>query len=98
MSNHTIKVDAVFHSWLAGTVDGLPYAVKVCDEKSEYGIDGGKIIKLYLFNITGKREVATYERGWMKYPIHRYEDSMDALIAYCCDIPSADRQNYETDE
>ena len=30
---HTITVEARPHNWLTGTADGLPYAVKVCDEK-----------------------------------------------------------------
>lgn len=96
MNRHTITADAVLHNWLAGTVDGLPYAVKVCDEKSEYGIDGGRVIKLYLFAADTDCEIAAYERGWAKYPSRRYEDSMDALIAYCGELPSADHWSFET--
>ena len=83
MNGHTIKIDVVFQKWLAGTVDGLPYAVKICNEKSEYGIDGGRIIKLYLFSADGEQEIVTYERGWAKYPAQKYEDIMDTLIDYC---------------
>ncbi|MBR1566454.1 MAG: hypothetical protein IJ649_06795 [Oscillospiraceae bacterium] len=97
MKNHTITVDTVLHNWLAGTVDGLPYAVKVCDRQSEYGIDGGRIIKLYLFSGKGpEREITTYERGWAKYPSRRHESSVDALIAYCEALPSVDRWNFES--
>ncbi len=44
MAEHTITVEARPHNWLTGTVDGLPYAVKVCDDASEYGIDAGRVI------------------------------------------------------
>ena len=91
MDGHAITVDAIFRNWIIGSVDGLPYAVKVCDIDSEYGIDEGRIIKLYLFAEAGERELATYERGWDQYPALAYEDSMDALIAYCGKLPSADR-------
>lgn len=86
MTEHTITVDASAHNWLTGTVDGLPYAVKVCDEASEHGIDAGRVIKLFLYT-EGEREIAAYERGWIKYPVPRYEGSMDALIAYCEKLP-----------
>lgn len=95
---HEITVDTALGSWLAGTVDGLPYAVKVCDVKSEFGIDNGHVIKLYLFAADGEREIVTYERGWAKYPAGRYEDSMDALIAYCEALPPAGNRVVETGE
>ena len=91
MDGHTMTVDAVFHNWIVGSVDGLPYTVKVCDVESEYGIDEGRIIKLYLFAADGEKEIATYERGWGKYPALKYEASMDALIKYCGRLPSADK-------
>ena len=43
-----ITSDAGAHNWLTGTVDGLPYAVKVWDEASEHGIDNGRVIKLLI--------------------------------------------------
>ena len=94
MDGHRIKVDTVFRNWLVGSVDGLPYAVKVCDIASEYGIDEGRIIKLYLFAADGEREIAAYERGWMNYPALKYEDAIDALIDYCARLPNADRWVY----
>ena len=48
----TLKVhDSIFHYWL-----------KVYDENSQYGIDGGKVSKLMLKR-NGKI-VANYDRGW----------------------------------
>ena len=37
MSEHPITIDCVWRNWLGGTIDGLPFAVKVCDANSSYG-------------------------------------------------------------
>ena len=48
----SLKVyNSVFHYWL-----------KVYDEGSQYGIDGGKVSKLMLKR--GGKTVANYDRGW----------------------------------
>ena len=95
MDEHTITIDAAFRNWLTGTADGLPYAVKVCDVNSDCGIDNGRIIKLFLLTADGKREIATYERGWVKYPSRKYEDSMNALIDHCATLPKADEPTFQ---
>ena len=91
MGEHKIIVENVLQNWIAGTADGLPFAVKVCGERSEYGIDNGRVIKLYLFSPDGEREIVTYERGWIKYPAPVYEDIMDALITCCDALPPAEQ-------
>ncbi len=61
----SIKVhESVFHYW-----------IKVFEEGSEFGIEGGKISKLML-----KRDgqvVCNYERGWDKKPV-----DPDTQLAY----------------
>ena len=48
----SLKVyDSIFHYWL-----------KVYDEASQFGIDGGKVSKLMLKR--GDTVVANYDRGW----------------------------------
>ena len=84
---YKITIEARPHNWLTGTADGLPYAVKVCNEQSKHGIDNGRIIKLFLYAEDGEQEIAAYERGWIKYPTPKFEDSMDALISYCEKLP-----------
>ena len=31
MPEHTITTDCVWRNWLGGTIDGLPFAAKICD-------------------------------------------------------------------
>ena len=90
MPEHPITIDCVWRNWLGGTVDSLPFAVKVCDVNSSYGIDNGRVIKLFLYSEDGERELAAYERGWSIYPSGSIEASMDALIAYCASLPNAE--------
>ena len=90
MSEHSITIDCIWRNWLGGTVDGLPFAAKVCNICSEFGIDNGRVIKLFLYTENGEQEIAAYERGWSVYPSGSVEDSMDALIAYCANLPKAE--------
>ena len=90
MPEHEITTDFVWRNWLGGTVDGLPFAVKICDVCSPDGIDNGRVIKLFLYAQDGEQEIAAYERGWSVYPSGAVEASMDALLAYCATLPHAE--------
>lgn len=48
--------------WTKGKIDGFNYQVKHFDEGSVFGIDEGKISKLWIAK-DGKT-VANYDRGW----------------------------------
>ncbi len=43
MPEHTITTDCVWRNWLGGTIDGLPFAAKICDVNSPYSIDNGRV-------------------------------------------------------
>ena len=90
MPEHGITIDCVWRNWLGGTVDGLPFAAKICDVNSPDGIDDGRVLKLFLYTGDGEQEIAAYERGWSTYPSGEVEASMDALIAYCASLPPAE--------
>lgn len=77
-------------NWFIGTIGGYPFQVKVTEEDSEWGIDNGRIIKLF---VTEKPdpdhpsrsldELISYERGWDTYPESpELEDIIDALYEY----------------
>ena len=59
------------------------YQVKAFDKGSEYGINGGKISKLWI-RLDGK-VIASYERGW---DIKPDENSQVEQIAYCIVLES----------
>ena len=48
--------------WKSGMIDGYYYEVKVYAEGSVFGIDEGKISKLYLKK--GDLVIANFDRGW----------------------------------
>lgn len=49
--------------WRYGTIDGFQYEAKVYDNPSIFGINQGRISKLYIYGKRGKI-LAMYERGW----------------------------------
>ena len=52
--------------WTSGKIDGFCFEIKHFEEGSEFGIDGGRISKLWIGK--GGREYAHYSRGWDIYP------------------------------
>ena len=55
MPEHTITTDCVWRNWLGGTVDGLPFAAKICDVNSPDGIDNRRVLKLFLYTEGGEQ-------------------------------------------
>jgi len=77
------------NNWYIGTIGGFPFQAKVTAEDSEWGIDNGRIIKLFITKppegeSRGGEEIVSYERGWDVYPENNpeYEDLIDALHEY----------------
>ncbi|HJI29630.1 MAG TPA: hypothetical protein OIL76_06230 [Veillonellaceae bacterium] len=52
--------------WAKGESNGMKYEVKHYDQGSEWGIDGGRISKLYIGK--GGITLCAYERGWDIHP------------------------------
>jgi len=58
-------------TWYVGRVDGRHFEALVFAEPSQYGIDGGRVSKLYLWTgpkRKGGEESAVFERGWELEP------------------------------
>ena len=49
-----------------GKTNGYKYVIKYFENGSEFGINGGRISKLWLEN--DGQTVANYDRGWDIYP------------------------------
>lgn len=43
---------------------GWEVEAKVYDEPSKYGIDGGRVSKLYVFDTEREECICNYDRGW----------------------------------
>lgn len=76
------------NNWFIGTIGEYPYQVKVTAEDSAWGINEGRIIKLFVTDMPtdenpGKNEIIAYERGWSTYPkTSEHEEILDALYEY----------------
>ena len=76
------------NNWFVGTIGGYPYQVKVTAEDAQWGINEGRIIKLFVTDMPtdenpGKTEIIAYERGWSVYPnTSEHKEILDALYEY----------------
>ena len=76
------------NNWYIGTISGYAYQVKLSAEDSPFGIQDGRIIKLFVTDMPtddnpGKTEIIAYERGWSTYPTTtEHEEILDALYEY----------------
>ena len=86
MADHKIAVCSMDGLWLKGTVDDYGFCAKVCDEASGFGIDCGRVIKLYAQRADGK-EIFSYERGWDKRPRGAHKGVAQALVRFCESLP-----------
>jgi hypothetical protein len=58
-------------AWYVGRVDGSHFEALVFVKPSHYGIDGGQVSKLYLWDGPKRKRgktLAVYERGWEQEP------------------------------
>ena len=65
--------------WKHGEYNGFSWCIKVFDEGSRFGINNGRISKLWIQRKQNREEVANYDRGWDVKPfdvlhvaIHRW--------------------------
>ena len=65
--------------WYKGYVDGYHYQAKVYDEGSIYGINEGRISKLWMSR--DGRTVVSYDRGWDIRPDAEAQAAFEKIIA-----------------
>lgn len=87
--------------WVTGTIEGYNWEAKVYDEPSKFGIDGGRVSKLTIWNenIRKKRNlsrasIASYDRGWDINP--KNQRIYLALIDFLENLSSMDKPVSQT--
>lgn len=86
---YRVTVDRLDELWVLGMINEFPYAAKVYDEPSPFGIDNGRVCKLTISTEKPDEEIVSYERGWVKYPETReFESLLAALLLYLNGIPA----------
>ena len=66
-------------AWTYGRIGGFDFEVKHFDQPSVFGIDEGRISKLWIASRVSYRTVASYDRGWDKLP--RFDNEIEATQA-----------------
>lgn len=56
------------------------FQAKVYDRVSEYGIDGGRVSKLWVMHSASGKVAATYDRGWDIEPSCKSDKAVTDLI------------------
>lgn len=54
-------------NWHIGAYNGFRWGAKIYDEGSRFGIDDGRVSKLFIYD-ADNNEVVSYERGWGRKP------------------------------
>lgn len=70
-------------NWTRGNIGPFRFEIKHYDEPSIYGIDEGRISKLWLRRRDSREVAASYDRGWDKQPSFSDDEAQDAVDALC---------------
>ena len=74
-------VTRALNNWILGIVGPFRFAIVHFPDPSKYGIDGGRISKLWIAPRGGGPEAASYDRGWSTRPDPADADAAAALAA-----------------
>ena len=76
MTQEDIIITRQEGAWVFGRVGGFDFEVKRFDQPSVFGIDEGRISKLWIASRVSYRAIATYDRGWDRLP--RFDNEIEA--------------------
>ena len=68
-------------NWMTGHIGPFRFEIKRFEEPSVYGIDEGRISKLWLAWKDSYGTVAAFDRGWDKLP--GFDEAWEAVDALC---------------
>ena len=84
--------------WYVGRVEKLDFEALVFTEPSQYGIGGGQVSKLYLWEGAKRKRgkaLAVYERGWELEPEQEVRQVVEMLVA---ELSRREREGRQTEE
>ena len=84
--------------WYVGRVGSYHFEALVFAEPSQYGIDGGQVSKLYVWDGPKKKRgkaLAVYERGWELEPGEDVRQVVERLVA---ELSRREREGRQTEE
>ena len=81
MKNAKITIKKHEGAWTTGKIGGYDFEVKHFEKGSEWGIEEGRISKLWIRKTGEQQPIAAYDRGWDKLPTTDNElDITQAII------------------
>lgn len=88
INGYAVRAKQTKEGWTIGTIGKASFEAKVYDEGSCYGINEGRVSKLFIRN--GRDHIACYERGWDHLPqTDADQEITDALLQYLENLPTA---------
>lgn len=64
MKKNVITITEQSGAWMVGRIGGYKFEIKHFDEPSIYGINEGRISKLFVRRESDRTVVANFDRGW----------------------------------
>ena len=74
-------------NWCKGTCEGTSFEAKLFDEGSDYGINGGRVSKLYISS-PELGTVCHYDRGWDVPPKRGFQRQYNAIMRLLENAPT----------
>jgi len=85
-------------TWYVGRIGGYHFEALVFVEPSQYGIDGGQVSKLYLWDGPKRKRrtaLAVYERGWELEPDDSVRQVVELLVQ---ELSCSEREQHMREE
>ena len=90
-TTYEIKAKYAALGYITGTIDGLQFSALVFDGGSEFGINAGRVSKLWVRDDARKQTIINYERGWDVQPKTAADRRIfEALLEYLENLPTAE--------
>ena len=83
----TARRDKRVPVWVSGSVGGYAYEASVYDEPSRFGINEGRVSKLWVWTADRQDELLAYDRGWDKEPSEAHRELYEALLNHLETLP-----------
>jgi hypothetical protein len=90
-ATYKIKAKQNREGWVEGTINGYRFHAKAYDEGSEFGLNQGRVSKLWIRDDAQAQTIANYERGWDVRPRKATDRRvLEALVEYLEALPTAE--------
>ena len=88
---YEIQAKKTRQGWINGTINGYAFQALLFDEGSEFGINEGRVSKLWVRDEARMQTIMNYERGWDIRPRAAAERRLlEALLEYLENLPTAE--------